>query len=315
MMSLQADIIQFEYPYLLPIMILLKTLRRSFVLDEHGVEYQFIRELKKIPASFGTGRSIGYMLKKTPGLIPIVLAMEKAAIKLCSMVFVCSENDGSEIKRLYHLADEKLVVVPNCADRSLFEEVVPRRFSRPTVLFLGSFDHPPNVEGASVLIHQIVPLVSNKVKDVLFVFVGRNPPQRLLKQQGARILFTGEVEDFRPLVAGAAVAVAPVFSGSGTRTKIVDYMALEKPVVSTSKGAEGLNLKDEEDFLERNTIKGFADGIVELLTNREKAKRLGGRAREVAETQYSWDTQAINVLQSYAKVAGMHVPERITRDR
>ena len=309
---LLADIVQFEYPYLLPVMLLLRILGKRFVLDEHGVEFQFIRELKKIPETTGNSRSIGFMLKKMPGLSPIVLGIEKLAVTISSLVFACSDNDASEIRRLYGPDKAKVKVVPNCADPAFFDTVAPKKFGRSVDLFLGSFDHPPNVHGASVLLSRIVPHVREKVKDVRFVLVGKNPPQWLVRQASENVVFTGEVEDLRPLVMGADVVVAPIFSGSGTRQKIVDYMAFGKPIVSTTKGAEGLDLEDEVDFLQRDTVEGFCDAIVQLLEDRNRAQLLGRRVREIARVKYSWDVQIIEVLEAYEEIMKKNAVRKAT---
>jgi len=303
---LQADLVQFEYPFMLPMMILLKLFGRAFVLDEHGVESLFIRELKDIPTEPSSGGSskgkpIGFLLKQTPGLTPIILAMEKLATKISSVIFVCSEIDSLEIQRLYHLSRDRLVVIPNCATRAYFESVVPLRFGRPTVLFLGSYNHPPNVHAASMLVEEIMPRVRQKVDNVLLVMVGRNPPSWLVHQQSRDLVFTGEVEDPRPYLAGADVLVAPVLFGSGTRQKLVDYMALGKPIVSTTKGAEGIEMEDGVHFLRRDSVESFSDAIVQLLIDKHLAELLGHQARDLARTTYSWSMQRTKLLDAYAR--------------
>jgi len=297
---LLADIVQFEYPFLLPLMVLVRILGKPVVLDEHGVEAVFIRELKKIPKESAKNFSTGFLLRSTPGLGPIILAVEKMAVKIASVVFACSSSDAAEIRRLYHVDEEKVKVVPNCADPTFFEDVVPHNFGRPAVLFLGSFDHLPNLQGASILLRSIVPIVREQVNDALFILVGKNPPQWLVDQSMDGVLFTGEVEDIRPLVLGANVTIAPIFSGSGTRQKIVDYMALGKAIVSTTKGAEGIDLEDGIHFLRRDDLNGFSEAIVQLLRDKHRAELLGKRVREIAREKYAWDSQISNILQAYA---------------
>jgi len=305
---LQADLVQFEYPFLAPVMILLRLLGRSFVLDEHGVEVEFIRELKRIPISGTEGSMmntpIGFLLRRIPGLTPIVLAAEKLATGISSVVFTCSEIDASQIHSLYKQPHDKLIVIPNCATRGYFEDVAPRNFGRPVVLFLGSFNHPPNVHAALLLVRNILPRVRREFGNVLLVLVGRNPPPWLVRQGNQDILVTGEVEDPRPLVAGADVLVAPVFFGSGTRQKLVDYMALGKPIVSTTKGAEGLQMQDGSHFLCRDTVESFSEAIIQLLNDKELAELLGRQARELARKTYSWDAQLNEILTAYARITG-----------
>ena len=297
---LLAGIVQFEYPYLLPMMIFLKMLGRHVVLDEHGIESVFLIELKKIPKMTKEPRSIGFLMKRIPWIEYGAFAIEKLAIRIADAVFVCSNDDALEIRRLYEVDKRKVVVVPNAVDSRFFDRVEPYEFGRPTVLFLGSFDHPPNLEGALTLTREIMPCVWSEVENALCVFIGKNPPNWKTARDDA-LLFIGRVEDVRPLIAGANVVVAPIFSGSGTRQKIVEYMALGKPIVSTTKGAQGLELTDGTHFMRRDTIKSFSEAVVELMRNREQAGLLGNRVRKVAEEEYSWDSQINIVVQAYRR--------------
>ena len=123
----------------------------------------------------------------------------------------------------------------------------------------------------------------------------------LLHQQNRDLVFTGEVEDPRPYLAGADVLVAPVLFGSGTRQKLVDYMAIGKPIVSTTKGAEALEMQDGVHFLRRDSVKDFSDAIVQLLRDRRFAELLGHQARDLATTTYSWSMQRAKLLDAYAR--------------
>lgn len=300
-----ADLVQFEYPYLLPFMFLLRIVGKSFILDEHGVEYAFVQELKAIRLDSSLrSNSIGFILAGTPGLLPIVVWIEKMAARIARLVFTCSNTDAIQLRRLYGLRPERVVVVPNCVEETLSDKVVAHRSGCPTVVFMGSFNHPPNVHAASVLIDEVMPRVRKVVSEVVLMMIGRNPPSVLTSRQKSGVLFMGEIEDPRPLLMGADVAVAPIFFGSGTRVKLVDYMMLAKPIVSTSKGAEGLDIENEIHFLRRDTIDGFSDAIIELLIHKDRAALLGQHAQEVAREKYSWRVQIGNILGAYAMVIG-----------
>ena len=302
---LRADLVQFEYPYLLPFMLLLRILGKPFILDEHGVEYVFVRELKAMHLDRTLeSNSIGFILARTPGLLWIVLCIDKIAARIAPLIFVCSKTDAMQLSRLYGLAPRRVVVVPNCVEDALPEAIIAHHFEHPTVLFLGSFNHPPNVHAASLLINEIMPRVRRVVGEVLLVMVGRNPPGALASEKSEFVNFTGEVKDPRPFVMGADVTVAPVFFGSGTRVKLVEYMMLAKAIVSTSKGAEGLDIVDQIHFLEADTIEAFSDAVIELLIHKDRAALLGKRAREVARKRYSWSEQINNILGAYATVIG-----------
>jgi glycosyltransferase involved in cell wall biosynthesis len=147
-----------------------------------------------------------------------------------------------------------------------------------------------------------MPRVRQKVRDVLLVMVGANPPPWLVRQQKGDILVTGEITDPRPLLAGADVLVAPVFFGSGTRVKLLDYMALGKPIVSATKAAEGLEMQDGVHFLRADTVESFSEAIVRLFNDKQLARVLGYQARDLARKTYSWDAQVAKVLSAYARI-------------
>lgn len=299
---LSADMVQFEYPYLLPYMVLLKILQRPFVLDSHGIESTFIRELKKLP-EIPRKKTIGFILQKIPGLRPVVLAIEKLALRISPIVLACSKSDSLEMQRMYNIDRTKIIVVPNCADPSFFKsDFVPHRFRRPTVLFMGSYNYPPNVHGALLLVKHIMPVVRETLKDVLFVFVGRNPPPELVNEKSDNILFTGEVNDVRPFIMGADVVVAPIFYGYGTKQKVIEYMALGRPIVSTSKGMEGIEAEEDVHFLRRDTLAGFSEAVIQLLKDRQRAELMGRRSREIAKQKYAWETQIANVVLAHKRL-------------
>lgn len=229
-------------------------------------------------------------------------------------MFTCSEIDAREIRRMYKPSQEKLVVIPNCATSAFFECVEPRQYGRPVVLFLGSFNHPPNVHAAALLVEQILPLVRQKVGNVLLVMVGRNPPPWLLSQQNQDAMFTGEVDDPRPFLAGADVLVAPVYFGSGTRQKLVDYMAMGKPIVSTTKGAEGLEMQDGIHYLKRDTVESFSEAIIQLLYDKELGQLLGRNAKELARKSYSWDSQSTKLLAAHSRAYRRKAPRSSQED-
>jgi glycosyltransferase involved in cell wall biosynthesis len=116
--------------------------------------------------------------------------------------------------------------------------------------------------------------------------VGRNPPAALTRTE-RRVRFTGQVDDLRPHLAEAAVCVAPLRIGSGTRLKVLEALAHLRPVVSTSVGVEGLRLRHEHDLLIADSAEAFARAAIRLLTNRGEAELLAARGRASVEAHYS----------------------------
>lgn len=297
---LKADSIQFEYPYLLPLMMVLRLLKRNFILDEHGVESVFLQELKAMPTIEGEPRDkIGFILKHVPATREIVLAIERIALGCSAAVLTCSRHDADQLRRLYSIEPSKILVIPNSVDDSFLDSNEHFEYRRPTVLFLGSFDHPPNFQGAFMLCQRILPEVVKEIPNVQFAFVGRNPPKWLTAWNKKNVLVLGEAKDVTPYVKGADVAVIPIFYGSGTRQKAVEFMAASKPIVSTTKGVEGLDLRDGIDFLKAGDSEQFSEAIIRLLRDKEMAMSLGRNAFEVARKHYSWSIHIEPILNAH----------------
>jgi len=136
---------------------------------------------------------------------------------------------------------------------------------------------------------KVLPRVRAEVPEVHFVVVGQHPHRRLdgLRDDPA-VRLTGWVEDTRPYIAQAAVYVAPLRMGGGTRLKLLEAMAMGKAVVATRLGAEGYPVTDGRELLLADTPADFAAGVVALLRAPERRAELGRAARAFVEQWYDW---------------------------
>jgi glycosyltransferase involved in cell wall biosynthesis len=148
-------------------------------------------------------------------------------------------------------------------------------------------DWEPNVDGVEWFCGSVWPLVRRKLADVTFRIVGRSPGPRVQKLAGPSVEVTGQVPSVVEHLRDAAVVVVPLRVGGGTRLKIYEAMATGAAVVSTTIGAEGLDVQDGINILMRDEAGLFADAIVELLQNRERRGHVGQAARQHA-LQFDW---------------------------
>jgi sugar transferase (PEP-CTERM/EpsH1 system associated) len=187
------------------------------------------------------------------------------------------------------ISAEKLSVVPTGVDSSYFEpsdvEALPN-----SLIFTGSMDWLPNEDSMNYFIEQILPLIRTQIPEVRLRIVGRRPSKRLqaLAARHANIHLTGWVEDVRPHLSEAAVAIVPLRIGGGTRLKIFEAMAMAKPVVSTTLGAEGLPVEHGENIVLADTPVDFAGEVVGLLRNPARAREIGLAAHRLVKERYSW---------------------------
>ena len=161
------------------------------------------------------------------------------------------------------------------------------------VLFLGSMDWLPNQDGVDHFVSTTWPLIRSARPGAVFQIVGRNPSEairQLARTEGVEVL--GTVPDVRPFLAEAAVVVVPLRIGGGTRLKIFEAMAMEKAVVSTELGAEGLPVESDNHLILADEPAQFADAVVDLLADSERRSQLASNARRLVVENFSAETVA-----------------------
>jgi len=184
---------------------------------------------------------------------------------------------------------EGLAIVPNGVDL----EVNSGDFGAPkpdTLIYSGALTYDANFDAMAFFLRDVLPLIRARRPNVHLRITGgyKGVPVDKLPL-GAGVELTGYLEDIRPAVAQSWVCVVPLRVGAGTRLKILEAMALGTPVVSTSKGAEGLEVTPGEDILIADEPEEFADGVLRLLGDRDVRARLSINGRRLVEEKYSWE--------------------------
>lgn len=214
--------------------------------------------------------------------VPLLKRWERRAIAASRSTFVCSEQDRRYLES--QRAPARVVAVPNAVD-------LPARVPGPApgkvLLFLGLLSFGPNTAAADHLVRDIWPLVHAAVPEARLVVAGARP-EWLSSYQAPPpgVSFPGFVDDLEDLYAEVSVVCCPIRAGSGTRIKILEAAAWGRPVVSTTIGAEGLDLDDGTTILLRDEPRAFADACIALLNDPDRAAELGCRARAVVEQKY-----------------------------
>jgi glycosyltransferase involved in cell wall biosynthesis len=177
--------------------------------------------------------------------------------------------------------------------------------AKPVFAFLGSMDWDANQDAVTWFAGEILPRIRSQVPGAEFLVIGRNPPAslRALAEKDPGLRITGTVPDVRPLMAEAAAMVLPLRVGGGTRIKIYEAMAMGAPVVSTTIGAEGLDVTHGRNILLADTAEAFAEETVKLWKDRPRATALANESRRHVAEKYSWASVAEIFAQLCAKVA------------
>jgi polysaccharide biosynthesis protein PslH len=166
----------------------------------------------------------------------------------------------------------------------------PARADDRTLLFIGNYTHPPNVDAAIHLAHEILPRVRERVPQAQLQLVGNRPPAAVENLAGPHVEVTGRVPDTTPYLQGAAVVTVPLRLGGGMRIKVMEALAAGRPVVASSLAVAGIDLADGEHALIRDDPDRFAMAVVDLLCDREARARLGRNGRRWAEKHLGWGT-------------------------
>ena len=185
----------------------------------------------------------------------------------------------------------EITVVPNGVDTALINFDLTKRLGAGSkkILFVASMDNDANHDASIYFIDQIFPYVKKECSGAILYIVGRSPRNELVnKHNGNDVVVTGMVESVYEYYREAAVAIVPLRSGGGTRLKILEAMAIGVPVVSTTIGAEGINVISGKDILLADTPEGFAQCVVRMLTDISESNSLVKEARRKVEQEYDW---------------------------
>jgi glycosyltransferase involved in cell wall biosynthesis len=183
-------------------------------------------------------------------------------------------------------------VVPNGIDLDFYSG----HFGTPesgSLIFPGALTYQANFDAMDFFLRRVFPSVKAKCPEVTLRITGRTdevPVERLPLSE--RVTLTGYLDDIRPYVTQSWACVVPLRVGGGTRLKVLEAMALGTPVVSTSKGAEGLEVTHGEDILIADTPAEFADAVLRLLDDGALRAKLATNGRRLVEKYYSWETCA-----------------------
>ena len=223
-----------------------------------------------------------------------VLALERrAAARFERTLFVSSAEANLFLKRAPE-AKDRVLAIGNGVDLDRFNP--DRSFASPyaqgtrAVVFTGAMDYRPNIDAVLWFAAEVMPLLRGRAPGLEFWIVGSNPASSVCRlAQAPDIRVTGRVPDIRPYLAGAFAAVAPLRIARGIQNKVLEAMAMGKPVVASPKALEGISLKPGEEALVASNAEDFAAALLRVWRGEEPA--MGARARALVEADYRWEAK------------------------
>lgn len=248
-----------------------------------------------------------------PRFIP---ALERLSLRAADYVTTVSERDRETFVERFGVDPARVRAVPTGThavdrDRLADRDVVRSRHGLhdgPVLVFHGSHSHPPNREAVRLLRDRVVPGLRDGGVEAQCLLVGRGMPT--VPDDAFRT--AGFVDDLFSTLAAADAAVVPIRHGGGTKTKVFDYLGVGLPIVTTAKGAEGIELVDDEHALVVPEVDdGFVDAVERVVTDEPLRQRLGAAARRLAEGQYAWERSVEALSTFYESVVHGSVGRRV----
>lgn len=276
--QIQPDLVVVSHPTFTA---LVPTLVRSgyrIVIDTYNVEESIARQMVR---TVNNPQELAHWLCQ----YAVLHRMEHTMLARAMEVWAASEQDVEQFSHVL-MNQVPVALVPNVVDIATY---LPANNVEPfSVGFAANYGYLPNEIAAEQLLLNIMPELRLTVPEARLYLIGRTPSKRLCDLAAAtpNVVVTGTVDDTRPWIARCAVLVAPIEHGSGTRLKILEGLAMTKPMVSTAKGCEGLAVQDGVHLIVRD-IPLFSAAIAHLILNPGDSQAMAQRGRALVGEQYS----------------------------
>lgn len=218
---------------------------------------------------------------------------ERRVSREAGHIVAVSQTDAEQMRSLFDV--KRVTEIPTGVNLEYFDPPEQPRAASADLVFVGSMDWLPNVEGVIWFVKEVLPLIRKGRPETTLAVVGRMPGPRIvqLAAEDSRIQITGTVPDIRPYLWGGAVSIVPLRIGGGTRLKIYEAMAARIPVVSTTIGAEGLTAHPPDDIRIADSPEAFAAACLELLRDPQLRRRQAQMAWQMVHDHFSWDHVAL----------------------
>jgi len=219
---------------------------------------------------------------------------------------VVSEDDKKVLLSNYKNNKNNISVIPNGVDIDYFRPS-ENSTKKNNLLWIGDMENPYSKDAVVFFIEKILPLIKPNIPDINVTFIGIHPPDQLIRasMRNANIKVLGFVDDVRPYMQECSIFIVPLRGGGGTKLKVLNSMALAKPVVTTSIGVEGIEVTPDENIVVADNPDEFADKIIYLLSNPDIAKNMGRKAREIVKKYYDWEVIGRKMNSLYNEISNL----------
>ena len=228
---------------------------------------------------------------------------EKYYWQSCNRLITMSEDDKKFIQSIAPKV-KNIDVVANGVDMDWFKKIKKKLPKDPTVLFVGTFKWLPNSEAVEFLAEKVWPILKKLVPNIKLWIVGNTPTAKVFsyEKNDSSIKVTGGIPDIRDAYAGSHVLLAPVFSGKGTRYKILEAMATGTPAIGTSIALEGFGITPGKEAIVANTAADMARAVAKVISDKKVQEQLSKNGLEFVSKSYDWKSISETLNEIYQEV-------------
>ena len=284
------DVIQLEGLYLCPYIPVIREYSKALIAYRaHNIEYEIWERTATL--------SEGFRSKYLRNLSKRIKRFEVSYLNTYDLLVPITDRDGIILDKLGNTKPR------HTSQTGIdFASLVPtaRKLEFPSLFHIGALDWAPNQEGLIWFFNHCWPKIHQENPDLKFYLAGRNAPEwfeRIIKLDGVEYL--GEINDAYDFINSKAVMVVPLFSGSGMRIKIIEGMALGKPIVTTDIGTEGIPTENGKNILIANEADRFTEAITQLINDRDLSNRIGKSAIGFIQEKFDNLSQAEALVEFY----------------
>ncbi len=292
------DVIQIESMHLIAYAQYIRQVapRTRLILDWHNIESEILARY----AQNDSNKLRAIYARRTSALSR---GIENRLLRLCDAHTVCSEREREVL--LARAPEARIEVVGNGVDCEFFADGASHSAEKRDVLFMGRMDYHANIDAAVQFVKNSWPLIHKRRPELRLTIVGAQPPDQIRALASDNVVVTGTVEDVRPYYHNALVSVVPLRVGGGTRLKVLEAMAAGTPVVSTTLGAEGLDITHGKDILIADTPEAMADAVVAMQADSPQRQEMVANARRLVQAKYDWNVVGEILLRLHAEQVEM----------
>lgn len=298
------DIVQVESIHLMTYLPIIRAAKHRplVICDWHNIESELMSRYSEREPNILKRAYAG----KTARLMS---EFERRALREFDAHIAVSQRDAEQLHNLNSAA--RVFVIENGVDTAYYADDRNSAVSSAgrdapksqRIVFVGSMDYHANVDGAVNFAREVWPGVQARHSELIFTIVGRDPaPEVRALATNPGVEVTGTIDDVRPFYREALAAVVPLKVGGGSRLKILEAMAAGVPVISTTLGAEGLNVHDDANILIADANEQLAEGIVVLIESKELRQRLSAAGRALVFEHYDWSRLGVNMFRIYQQL-------------